>query len=223
MLKESDRQALKEHFAEQLVGPVTLTMFTQAPLKIVVPGMQECELCAQVRELVEEVAELSEHITAEIHEFREEQELAEKLGIDKIPAIAIIGAEDHGVRFYGAPSGYEFAAFLEAMFAVSRQDSGLTDESREALAELENDVHLQVFVTPPCPHCPRATLLAMRAAVESPRVTSDGVEVIEFPHLGNKYGVQGVPHIVLNELHSFTGAVPEEVFIAHIVAAGSAD
>jgi len=42
------------------------------------------------------------------------------------------------------------------------------------------------------------------------------VEMMEFPHLVQKYGVMSVPHIVINEYTSFIGAQPPEVFIEQI-------
>ena len=40
-------------------------------------------------------------------------------------------------------------------------------------------------------------------------ITSDMVEVSEFPHLAVKYNVQGVPATIVNEKHSLVGAQPE--------------
>ncbi len=55
---------------------------------------------------------------------------------------------DHGIRFYGIPSGYEFTSLIEAIVSVSTGETGLSAESLEVLARLTEPVHLQVFVTP---------------------------------------------------------------------------
>jgi hypothetical protein len=90
LIRDEDKKAIREEFAEKLVGPVRLVMFTQ---KI------ECRFCAETRQIVEEVAALSDKITAEIYHFIADKEQAEAYGIDKIPAIAVIGAQDYGIRF----------------------------------------------------------------------------------------------------------------------------
>jgi alkyl hydroperoxide reductase subunit AhpF len=60
-----------------------------------------------------------------------------------------MGAEkDYGIRLYGLPSGYEFGTLVDAILDVSRGDSGLTAETKEALAALPRPVHIQVFSTP---------------------------------------------------------------------------
>jgi hypothetical protein len=55
----------------------------------------------------------------------------------------------------------------------------------------------------------------------SEHITSDMVEVSEFPHLGIKYSVHGVPHTVINEKESLIGSQPEmEVVKAVLKAIG---
>jgi len=138
LISERDREQIRRLF-EQLESPVSLVMFTQET---------ECEYCAETRQLVEEIAELSPKVKAEIHDFIKDKAEADKYGIDKIPAIAIIGAKDYGIRYYGIPSGYEFSALLEDIIDVSKGESGLSEESKKALAGLKKPLHIQVFITP---------------------------------------------------------------------------
>ena len=42
------------------------------------------------------------------------------------------------------------------------------------------------------------------------------VEAIEFPHLSNKYQVQGVPRTVINETFLLEGAAPEAMLMAKV-------
>jgi alkyl hydroperoxide reductase subunit AhpF len=65
-----------------------------------------------------------------------------------VPAIAVLGARDYGIRFLGIPSGYEFMSLLDAILVASKGESGLSEASRAMLAGLESPVTLQVFVTP---------------------------------------------------------------------------
>jgi predicted DsbA family dithiol-disulfide isomerase len=46
------------------------------------------------------------------------------------------------------------------------------------------------------------------------------VEATEFPHLAQKYQVFGVPKAVINETVFIEGAVPEAVFLEHVLQAG---
>jgi glutaredoxin-like protein len=121
------------------------------------------------------------------------------------------------VRYFGIPAGYEFARLLEALFDVSSGSTDLSEATRRALRGLNHDIHLQVFVTPTCPYCPRAVRLAHKLAVESERVIADAVEAIEFPELSHRYNVYGVPKTVINETRAFEGALPEAFFVHNVL------
>ena len=60
-------------------------------------------------------------------------------------------------------------------------------------------------------------------AVESSHVTADVIEAMEFPDLAQRYGVRGVPKIVINETTEFVGALPEDQYLAHVRAAVEAN
>jgi glutaredoxin-like protein len=215
LISEKDAEFLKKEFEENLVDPVKLVVFTQD---------FECQFCAETRQIVEEIAELSETISAEVYDFVADKAMAELYSVDKIPAIAIVRVQDgeerdYGVRFYGIPSGYEFTSVIEDILDVSRGESGLQPGTKEAMASITEPVHLQVFVTPTCPYCPQAVRLAHKLAIESDLVTGDMVEAIEFPHLSNKYHVHGVPRTVINETVHQEGAVPEPMLLAKLLEA----
>ncbi len=130
-----------------LKQPVRLVMFTQGE-----GGALECAFCGETRQLVEEIAKLSDRISVDIRDFQGDAELAKRYGIDKIPAIVMEtggdSPKDHGIRFYGIPSGYEFSTFLEDLRMVSRGEPGLGQATRDAVAKITRPVHIQVFVTP---------------------------------------------------------------------------
>ena len=202
MISDKDKKAVGDRLTK-LTGPVKLVMFTQE---------MECQFCKETRELVEEVAALSDKISVEVKDFLKADVEAKKLGVDKIPAVAVLGDgdKDYGIRFYGIPAGYEFMSLLESIEIVSKGESGLSANGKEKIKGLGKAVHLQVFVTPTCPYCPRAVVQAFRMAVESPNITASMVEATEFPHLANKYQVSGVPHTVIGDSpQPMIGAYPE--------------
>jgi alkyl hydroperoxide reductase subunit AhpF len=139
LLDDEVQTQLKEEFAK-LVNPVRLVVFSQA---LADPASED------VRRLVEELAALDSHLSVEPVNFVLDGARAEALGVTRTPAVAILGADkDYGIRFYGSPSGYEFGTLVDAILDVSRGESGLSPETKQALAALERPVHLQVFSTP---------------------------------------------------------------------------
>ena len=55
---------------------------------------------------------------------------------------------DVGVRYDGLPWGYEMGSLVGAVVEAGRAELTLRPESLEALAELDRDLTLDVFVTP---------------------------------------------------------------------------
>ncbi len=201
---------MREEFEAKLKDEVRLVMFTQET---------ECTHCKEARELVQEIAELSNKIRAEIYDFVKDNGKAKEYKIDKVPAVAVIGKKDYGIRYYGVPLGYEFRAFTENTINVSNGTTNLTEETKKKLKSISKPVHIQVFVTLTCPYCSTAASLAYRFALEKDLVRADVVDVSEFPHLAQKYSVMGVPKTVINEQTVIVGAVPEAQFISQVLRA----
>jgi glutaredoxin-like protein len=137
--------------------------------------------------------------------------------------VAVIGEDDYGIRFYGIPSGYEFTSLLESIRIAAAGQPDLGEETVEFLSSLSAPVHMQVFVTPTCPYCPQAVVLAHKMAAASPLVRADMVEAQEFPHLATKYQVMGVPRTVINETTHVEGAAPESMVLGNLREAVSAE
>ena len=137
---------------------------------------------------------------------------------DKVPALVVEGSKDYGIKFYGVPSGYEFNSLLNAILNISRGDSNLPGMIREDLDKIEKDIHLQVFVTPNCPHCPGAVKTAHNFALYSDKIKADMVEISEFPELAQKFQVMSVPKVMINEDVDFVGSLSDREFLEKILA-----
>lgn len=217
LLKPKDREVLQKLFADKLHAPVRLRVFSDGTSGKILSAA--CPECSQMVQLMNEVAELSEHITVDIVNFNTDKETVEKYGIKRIPALVIEGEKDYGVRYYGLPAGYEFSSFVEDVIDVARGETDLSAESLEQLARIDTPVHIQVFVTPTCPYCPSAVRLAHKMAIVNDNITADMIEAQTFPELAVEYDVFGVPRTVINEDFHFEGAVPEYVAVAHVLNA----
>jgi alkyl hydroperoxide reductase subunit AhpF len=140
LLSEQDRQVVRAHLAE-LAHDVTLLLFTQTI------GGPETAIIA--KQILDELASLSERLTIEEVNFVLERERAATYGVDKIPAIVVLrDGEDTRMRFFGAPAGYEFMSLVEAVIVAGGDQSGLTDESKKLIADITAPVSIEVFVTP---------------------------------------------------------------------------
>lgn len=210
LLSERDRQTVRSHLAG-LTHDVTVLFFTQT---IAAP-----ETALIARQVIDEVASLSDRITVEEVNQILDKERSAAFGIDRVPGIALLkDGADTRMRFLGAPAGYEFSSLVESILLAGSDDSGLTEESKQVIAEMAKDpIEIKVFVTPTCPHCPRAVTLAHRMAVESPNISATCIEASEFHDLSRQYRVTGVPKTVTSTGAEIFGAVPEEMFVRGVL------
>lgn len=210
LIPDDQRERIKNELAEKLVSPVRVIMFTQA---------MECKFCADTKQLIYELAEMNDKIQAEVHDFVADAQLAQQYGVDKIPAIAIRTEKDYRIRFYGFPYGYEFQTLMEALTSVSRGQTNLSEQTKQKLREIKIPINIKVFTTLTCPHCPTAATMAHKFAIETNFITAEVIDASEFQDLAIKYGVMGVPKIVVNEKIEFVGAVPEDMFLEQVLKA----
>jgi glutaredoxin-like protein len=197
------------------------------PVQVLFFGSKDnCEYCNDTQQLLEEVTALNDKVELSVYDMQEHQDVASKFNVTNAPGI-VIAARDGakvtnlGIQFSGIPSGHEFSTLINDIVIVSKRESGLNEKTREFLKNLDKPLHLQVFVTPTCPYCPRAVLLAHQMAMENPQmIRAEGVEATEFPELANRFNVRGVPQTVINSgAGSVVGAMPEQNLLAEIMRA----
>jgi len=208
MIPEDRMEALRNDLKERMVDSVKLVMFTQEI---------ECKFCAETRQLAQELSTLNDKITTEVYDFVTNADKAKEFKVEKIPALVIMGKKDYGVRIYGVPYGYELQTLINAVVNVSRGTTDLSDKTKTILADVKSSVHIQVFVTLTCPHCPVAASIAHKLAIESDMISADVIDAGEFPMLAQKYAVIGVPKIIINEKVEFVGAFNEDLFAEHVL------
>jgi alkyl hydroperoxide reductase subunit AhpF len=189
-----------------------------APVRLAVTIRDDgCDTCGHAVAIAEGIGELSPLLSVQV----------ERAGPDAaphVPAIAILGVDgdrviDHGIRLVGAPVEYELTSLVDAILTVSTGDPHLSPAGRARLAGLDRPVHVEVFSTPTCVHCPRAVALAHRVALASPLVSATAYSVVEFPDLIRRHRVTGVPKIVVDTGVALLDVPSEGVLLDAVLAA----
>jgi glutaredoxin-like protein len=210
LLTDTDRELVAARLAP-ITRPITLLLFTQT--------FSAPESAYVAKQVLDEVASLHHLVSVEEANLILDKERAASYGIEQVPSVVLlVDGSDARMRFVGAPSGYEFASLVEAIIIAGTGDSGLSPESKALVAERVNGpLDLKVFVTPTCPHCPRAVTLAHRLAAENANITATCVEATEFLELSRRYRVTGVPKTVANDNIELLGAMPEDQFVRAVL------
>ena len=104
-------------------------------------GSGDLDFGAETLKLVEELAALGEGVSVRVED--------EPTGFPRFPSVSVRPeGRDAGVRYDGLPWGYELGSLVGAVVEAGKPESTLRPESLAALAELERDLSLDVFVTP---------------------------------------------------------------------------
>lgn len=139
VLSAHDRKRVQQMLGG-MAQPVRLVFFTQS---------LNCDSCLPARQILDALVPLSEKLALDERNFVLDKDAATQFGVDRVPAITVVAGErDTGIRFYGAPAGYEFSALIDAVVAASVGQSGLSDASRTQLASVTSPVRIKVFVSP---------------------------------------------------------------------------
>ena len=144
LLSPADQEKLRASF-DEMTSPVRLLFFTQT---------LDCDTCVQTRQILDELPPLSDKIAVEEVNFILEKDKAAQYGIDRVPALALLGqdaagnARDTRIRFLGTPSGYEFVSLVQALMLAGGHASSLTPENRARVEAVTTPTTIQVFSTP---------------------------------------------------------------------------
>jgi NADH-dependent peroxiredoxin subunit F len=139
LLRPEEEARVGEWFAA-LERPVEL-LVALGPEETPLPGARDVDFGAEAVRIAEGLAGLGERVTSRVEH--------EPDGFPRFPAIAVRPeGRDAGVRYDGLPWGYELASLVGAIVDAGRAEPELRPESRAALAALDSDLALEVFVTP---------------------------------------------------------------------------
>jgi alkyl hydroperoxide reductase subunit AhpF len=140
LFRPDEEQAVRD-LLEGLDRPVELALVL-GPEPEPLPGARDIDFAAETRKILEGLVELSPNLSLTVQE-------GPAFDVELYPAICVLPAgEDVGIRYYGLPWGYELTSVVGACIEAGRVDSSLSAESQAALAGLERDLSLEIFVTP---------------------------------------------------------------------------
>ncbi len=203
MISEADKETLGKKLSLGMEDEVTLEVFVD----------EGTVISKHLTELVTTFAGLSDKIKVSVHEAQGGKgERLKELRLEHWPVLVLTKGNSSRIRYYGLPTGYELPAMTDAIVELSMNRTPLSPKAREMLSTVRRKANIKVFVLTTCPFCPTVAKHAFRAAVESPRVTSEVIDSSMFPDLAARHSVMGVPKIILNDNLDITGAVTDVEF-----------
>ena len=193
----------------QLRSPVRLVFFTRE---------SHCVHCRQAERLYERLASVTQKIAFRSYNFAIDEEKDAEYGVFAVPAVALIGKQDYGIRYYCCPQGVELYNFLDDIVLVSTGAHRLSETILRTLEEIVDPVQLKVFISPGCPYSLPVARLAMKLAVASDSIAVDIIDAGMFTDLVGRYKLKGIPMTIVNDKYGFYGALDMVEYVEQVVA-----
>ncbi|MFC4254298.1 alkyl hydroperoxide reductase subunit F [Altererythrobacter xixiisoli] len=144
---------------------------------------------AQTRELIEEIAALSDKVSASFDGTHERK-----------PSFVIRRASDAGkwVRFAGLPMGHEFTSLVLALLWAGGHPPKVEQEVIDQIAGLEGDYEFEMYFSLSCHNCPDVVQALTLMALNNPRIHATLIEGGTFQEEVDRRNVMAVPATFLN-------------------------
>ncbi len=192
-----DDNVIIEKELEKLVDPVTIVIH-ETPAKN--------DTLEAIKPMIDEIGEKYEKVTVKyVIEEGDPNDQIRHL-VDHFPAFVILDKDenDHGIRFYGCPSGSVFRSFISTLVMFSTGSHEVEDETVKEIEGLK-ETDIQVLVTPNAPAIMDTMDVAQKVAYLSKNVKTCILDLIQFPDIAEQYRVLGIPKTIVNETQHYTG------------------
>ncbi|MBD2840717.1 alkyl hydroperoxide reductase subunit F [Erythrobacter rubeus] len=165
------------------------------PIELVA-SLDDNEKSSQTRELLGEIAELHEMVSARFDGTH-----------DRTPSFIIRRASDADkwVRFAGLPMGHEFTSLVLALLWAGGHPPKVDADLIEQVRALEGDYEFEMFFSLSCHNCPDVVQALTLMALENTHITATLIEGGTFQQEVEDRGVLAVPATFLNGTSFFNG------------------
>ena len=184
MLDTAMKTQLKQYLAN-LREPIEL-----------VASLGDDQKSAQTRELLEEIAQLHDHVSARFDG-----------GHARRPSFEIRRASDHtrSVRFAGLPMGHEFTSLVLALLWAGGHPPKVDADLIEQARALDGDYEFEMFFSLSCHNCPDVVQALTLMALENPHVSATLIEGGTFQEEVEERSILAVPATFLNGESFYNG------------------
>ncbi|VYU28516.1 FAD-binding protein [Clostridium tertium] len=161
----------------------------------------------ELRDLVLDIADLSDKVEAIIYKKGENPEVEQKVHADKYPVVSILNkdGEYSGVKFHGVPGGHELNSFILAMYNVAGPGQSIEESILNEIKSIDRKVNIKVGVSLSCHVCPDVVVAAQRIAIENPNIETEMLDLSNFPELKSNHKIMSVPAIIVDDSKVYFG------------------
>ena len=162
----------------------------------------------ELRDLILDIADLDERVSAEIYSKGENIEIENEIHADKYPVVALLdnNKKYSGVKFHGVPGGHELNSFILAIYNLGSAGQQISEDTLNNIKKIDKDINIKVCVSLSCHLCPDVVVSSQRIAIENEKVEAEMIDISNFKEIKDKFKVMSVPAIIVNDEQIYFGA-----------------
>ncbi len=171
-------KAQLEQYIALLENPIELAM-----------TLDTNEASLEMRELLQEIASLSDKIT-----LRDSEDSTQRA-----PSFSVARTgEAARIRFAGIPLGHEFTSLILALLQTGGRAPKITEEQIAQIQALEIDAEFETYISLSCQICPEVVQTLNVITVLNPRIRHSMIDGALFQNEVNERQIMAVPTVYLN-------------------------
>ena len=109
-----------------------------------------------------------------------------------------VDGRPNGIQFSGIPSGHEFNSLVLAVLHSSGTELKLDDSLKSIVANVQQDLKFEVYVSLSCHNCPDVVQAVNQFATLNSHISTETIDGGVYPELVKENDIQGVPCVYLN-------------------------
>jgi len=160
------------------------------PIELVA-SLDESRKSTELRELLDEIASMSDEITVRLASEGELDARRPSFAIERV-------GTDVAVRFAGIPMGHEFTSLVLALLQVGGHPSTASQDTITQIEELDGEHHFETFFSLSCQNCPDVVQALNLMSVLNPNITHTAIDGALFQDEVDARQVMAVPTVFLN-------------------------
>lgn len=163
--------------------------------------------CKEMGDFLAVIATLSPHIHIQTIDKGTNPLLEQEIESHRLPVAALYDKDGVStrVRFHGVPGGQEINSFVLALYNFAGPGQTLEQKQLDAIATISEKIDIKVCISLACHHCPGTVVACQRVALLNPNVTAAMVDARLYPDLLEKYNIERVPALILNDSKVLVG------------------
>lgn len=175
--------------------------------------------CMEMAGFLKAFVQISPRLHLELYEPGEASLLEEEMecgGFYPVTGLYLEETEFSGISFRGIPGGQEINSFVIAFYNAAGAGQPLEETVKDRIRAIRGTQSIRIFVSLACHYCAETVILAQHIAALNSGIRAQMTDAGLYPALVEKYGLERVPVIVLNEESRLLGGKSMEEMLTFI-------